>query len=441
MSEYQKEDPDYYIDTDVLLRCTSQREADKYVDDVLKIATPKETDAIARAFLQVSRSETRQPRSQGRGGGSSSPVYEMLMAADTFHDFGDINIPVPKLPKGISTEDLKKKKIFISKIAAMKRLEFDEQPIDNPLYGANILNRFDISQGRDFDKLFAKQQSQIHGILGNKRPRLLPLDIWTEVDPGTDTRFRRRTQVIKLHQVAQLIGITRRFFGSSINIVIDASGNQLTTMIVSVKYITKSFFKRFTTDPNTKYIASFLEPDEWTPATIDANIFDPADNALSLPVDDRPTGDIYPDGLPFQIRLEGVTTAGGRRVHALITEGQEKHTLSLTNKETTSRFSTNYIQRAIEDSFSEEQGRLESLFRQLSRETVLAIKRGGDWGQVEHCARYKKLFVTSDKMAALYAFYRNVNFMLVQYQENLNDELDMPEFYRYTFTLGLATSS
>jgi hypothetical protein len=60
---------------------------------------------------------------------------------------------------------------------------------------------------------------------------------------------------------------------------------------------------------------------------------------------------------------------------------------------------------------------------ELSPDTMLAIKRGGDWGQVEHCAKYNKLFVTSDKMAALYAFYRNVKFMLVQYQENLNDDL------------------
>jgi len=272
-----------------------------------------------------------------RGGATNDYVYDMLLVADTFHDFGTADITVPMLPHGIIIDDLRKEKVFIYKIAALKNLQFDKKKVENPLYGANILKRFDIENFENFDKCFAKQQSQINGILGNKRPRLLPLDIWTEVDPGTEGTIRRRTQVIKLHQIAQLIGTTRAFFGDTLDLVIDASGNQLTMIVVSIKYITKSLFKRFTTDPLstnlqeiTQSLKDFMHSQEnvaeWNPSVVDANIFDPADNTIALPVDHRPTGDIYKLGLPYQVRLNGITTTGGRRVHVVINEGDREHT-------------------------------------------------------------------------------------------------------------------
>jgi hypothetical protein len=49
------------------------------------------------------------------------------------------------------------------------------------------------------------------------------------------------------------------------------------------------------------------------------------------------------------------------------------------------------------------------------------MKRAGDWGQVEHCARYNKVFVTHDALAALYAFYRGVHFVLVRVVDDNKD--------------------
>ena len=53
------------------------------------------------------------------------------------------------------------------------------------------------------------------------------------------------------------------------------------------------------------------------------------------------------------------------------------------------------------------------------------MKRAGDWAQVEACKRKGLIFLTEDRLAALYAFYRKVPFVLIrihEYQE-LGDDM------------------
>lgn len=45
---------------------------------------------------------------------------------------------------------------------------------------------------------------------------------------------------------------------------------------------------------------------------------------------------------------------------------------------------------------------------------LLNLKRAYSWSQVESCKRKGRLFVTADRSAALYAFYRDVPFLLVK---------------------------
>lgn len=75
------------------------------------------------------------------------------------------------------------------------------------------------------------------------------------------------------------------------------------------------------------------------------------------------------------------------------------------------------------------------MLRAVDDATALALKRAGDWGQVEHCVRHGKVFVTADKMAALYAYYRRAKFVLVQTQDNREAVGFLPTFIRYTFTI------
>jgi hypothetical protein len=47
-----------------------------------------------------------------------------------------------------------------------------------------------------------------------------------------------------------------------------------------------------------------------------------------------------------------------------------------------------------------------------------AIKRAGDWGQIEHCKKKHLIFVTSDKATALYAAYRDVPVFFVKHDDH-----------------------
>lgn len=445
MSEIRTESDDFYEDTDVLLRCTSQREADNYIDTVLRIATTKEKEGIAKAFFQLSRAVLKEVRLRG-GSKGDKHVYDMLAVADTYHDFGTgAAIDIPFLPKEIQLTDIHNERQFVCKLSSLKHITFEER-ISNPLFGANILRKFDITC-KSLDDAFTKQQSFVNGILGNMHGNLvLPIDIWTEVDYKTNDTVRRRTQVIKLHQVAQLIGTMRRLFGKDLGVIIDSAGNSLTTMVVSLKYINNSLFRRFTTVPYAESVSDLSEKlkslideqehTEWNPAISDANLFDAADNAIPLPIDDRPTGDVYASHLPYQVSLKGITTAGGRRAHLEIKDRNAHYEFSVTNKETTSHFSTNYLKKIIDETLHENDSKLKDIVSKLSKDTLYALKRAGDWGQVEHCAKYNKMFVTSDKMAAMYAWFRKVRTVFVSYEENLNGEMEgLPDFYRYTFAL------
>ena len=62
-----------------------------------------------------------------------------------------------------------------------------------------------------------------------------------------------------------------------------------------------------------------------------------------------------------------------------------------------------------------------------------ALKRAGDWGQVEHCAKYDKVFVTSDKLAALYAYYRDVRFIYLYRDQS---KQPYPTLVRYVFVIA-----
>ena len=74
--------------------------------------------------------------------------------------------------------------------------------------------------------------------------------------------------------------------------------------------------------------------------------------------------------------------------------------------------------------------------RTFSEDLLVALKRAGDWGQVEHCRRYNKVFVTGDRLAAMYAWYRGIRFVYMQYQEHFEDELpNFTSFFRYSFVM------
>jgi hypothetical protein len=66
----------------------------------------------------------------------------------------------------------------------------------------------------------------------------------------------------------------------------------------------------------------------------------------------------------------------------------------------------------------------------------MALKRAGDWGQIMHAKKYKKIFVTIDKLAALFADYNGVPYILFGEKHYNNNRQDRPELLQASFTLG-----
>ena len=172
------------------------------------------------------------------------------------------------------------------------------------------------------------------------------------------------------------------------------------------------------------------------PHISDANLFDANEMpALGLAYDPRPTGPVLTDGL--QLELGGIVN---KDVSVTINGA----TVMVKPAETTAQLSIAGIEGFI-------RGRgtvtvppvvtqaphrsLLDLYKGLPDSDLYALKRAGDWGQVEHCARYGKLFVTADKLAALYAAYRHVGFIFVG-QHVMDPYNQMPGFVQHTFVLG-----
>lgn len=66
---------------------------------------------------------------------------------------------------------------------------------------------------------------------------------------------------------------------------------------------------------------------------------------------------------------------------------------------------------------------------------ALALKLAGDWGQIEHCKRTGRVFVTADKLAALYAAYRDVPLMYVNHHDRFKAGRADRTFLQYSFVM------
>lgn len=483
LRETPHEDPPwFYENQDFLLRCPNQAAADKYVDDILSIASRADMEKLVRAVYQISKKDIRsQPtptprprpvankrRGKRKTGGAALGIhdtndiniYNLLTAADTYHDFELVEDVV--MPEEYS--ELTNSRSFVKAMTTHPSLTFNGKKIANPLYKADlncpvdIVGEYDKNNGLTVDELFRMQQSKTHGRMGADS-LTVPVDIFTEVTPPRTDQQGKKQAILKLFQVAQTIGIMSKLYGSDTSWVIDANGNNLIIILIAFKYIRISFDHRFIIDPYVEYVSMLpaklqellkqlnIPEVTWEVKTTDANLFDAADNPLSLPNDSRPTGPVFRKECKYQIELKGIEITDRRYVNATITEENGTvHDLRLHNKDTVKMFSVNAIKNmpALRNPNSKTKVKpattdIEKEVRTFPEDLLMGIKRAGDWGQVEHCKRYSKTFVTGDRLAAMYAWYRGVRFVYVQYQEHLENDLPhFTRFFRYSFVMSRA---
>lgn len=66
---------------------------------------------------------------------------------------------------------------------------------------------------------------------------------------------------------------------------------------------------------------------------------------------------------------------------------------------------------------------------------ALALKLAGDWGQIEHCKQKGWVFVTADKLAALYAVYRDVPLLYLNHNDSFKVGKGGRSFLQYSFVM------
>ena len=461
--------PELYRNIDWLLQIDSQQDADILFDTILKYATPSSVESLVMAYFSVNstsirRSKVRDKAGQSGGGDKTHPeIYALLACADTTHDFADTAEEAKEivetlqclLPVGMEPEMMLNENRFIKFLARRKVLKFGECAVMNPLYRANmlgLLKQWNSTQPvYSMDSFIETQQHYAKSVLGSRGD--VSLDIFTVFNDET-----RRLEVLKLCEVIQLCQSIRNKFGERCVFLVDNASDQLVILITATEFLTNTFERRFKTDPPASIAEVKLrirhlrqemsKSDIWFTETVDANLFDATANASKLPLNPLPTGPIFSSTLNYQITLLGASLSANHGPHVKVEfrDGDETFVADLKNKECIKYFSSSSVAASIdmgEDAQKLKNSKnLATRLMSFSRPMKYALKRAGDWSQVEHCVRYNKIFVTADKLAALYAQFRGIQLIFLKRSENLANKYgvlpdpSLPKCVRYTFTLS-----
>lgn len=463
---------------DALIASSTEKLADEYFDRVWATMKKKQKDSVARAYFGISLSQVRRVRfseevdRRQRGGcvelGTLDPAFvEMLAAVDTFHDFDEghdvSDIVDGRLPVGFSVEELDREKFFLKKLASKRELVFGNRTIKNPAYRCNLLKRMEIRADMvDIDAIFrAEHASTTSTIVQNSSTTILPVDILTRYSRSSTAKY----EFFKLRQLATLMNAIQRKFRSvrgesgQIDMLVDGSLHPLLAIMIGVKHMWGTFRKKFCSDPPTdtytelsEKLRVLIEQEDAhstrrsiTVRMSDATIFDSANSmSIALDVDHRRTGHVFPpevsrmyDGC--SVVLNGIPRDGQKK--ALV--NLHGHEIAISSSEAKDHFSIAHINKIVTGT-RRRASTLDSILASdaFSRKSLLAIKLAGDWGQAENASTYGKVFVTSDKMAATYAYCRQVPFVFVSYDGRItvDDDAadDSNDFFRYTFALGFS---
>lgn len=488
MSEHSVFDayPEVYENIDFILKCTDNR-AYTIISGIFNAAPANVKERIIRAFCNIKTREVARSKPKPKSGGTLStndePIYNFFAFIDTCHDFAedmsDLNeiitileynddtIPLPiKFDRRLLTTPHERE--LVAWLVKTQHFAFSKtRVLANPLYkSADIMQQFDIKQKVEkkpditYEELYAKQQQYFRGKMGT-RARTIPIDVFSirKKDPEYENSY----QELKLEQVAELCCTMRDFYGEDCRFQVDRTDDYLLLLVTNLHHISKAMYSLFIVRAG-RAIASESDISEklkhaiirktasgelvdttWKVEMTDANFFDAALANTGISVDYSVTGAVYRHHMPYQIEINGIhPTTKVLRVKITDTGASTATEVDVTNKEATRVFSKNTIRLLASRASQQKKPAiattvtvpLQTTLSYLSPATLYAIKRAGDWGQVQHCARYGKIFVTSDKFAALYAHYCKVRYIFLRRTEYFDVTKTLPDFVRYTFVLA-----
>lgn len=338
-----------------------------------------------------------------------------------------------ELPEEITVAILRDACEFVRSMAKHETLRFGTEEVVNPCFGADIMETFVVPDGcLTMDSIYAAQQTHL---ADTSNDRTCSLEVFLPAERSGNT--------IRLKHVLQLCARMRDMLGHDPVFQIDSRDDHLVRLFFALKFVSEAFYDRYFLHRTTRRkSAGTVKRTNWKAFTTDANLFDAANNAYMLKCAPEPTGKIFRKECGYQVELRGITNAhhadiGERRVETTLTDvGGTPLRISLSNDETNMldtpivRLFTNF-HLADPDNFVVKNFR--DRFLTFSDTLKYALRRAGDWGQVEHAKRYGKVLFTSDILTALYAYYRNVRFVHLQRDDTHMYSTERGRFKRAEF--------
>jgi hypothetical protein len=431
----------------------------------------------------------------------NDPIYKLLAIVDSNHDFKGNTIKFFRdtlgysVPSELTANDLTSETNFINSISNLAHLTFDNKVIENPLYGFNI-NSYSLSERlkkypeSTFSELVNSQQKSL-AYHKNKDSQFKTLEIWAQIRPDKNTN--KKNLYYELRQLVYLCHFIKIWF-KSYEFHIDNS-HLVTQLIFLIKNVDNAFYEKFSNDPNVKdTLWNYLTDKQkttinWGMSIADTNIFDGGIfRQMDLdyihqtryvyggekPMDfDVGIYSLQPFNIEYYLGLDNYEDINNYRdtnlkVHIEIIENRVKvidtildlyqcnqlfsiDTLYILIDSTINR-NPDYIDIAFSakiNNINDKSPRfkkdilphIKKIYNSCSLESLYSLKRAADWGHIEHCRQYSKVFVTKDRLAALYSYYRRVPFIFIKSEDIRNDSsrsngiLDNPPFIQLSHIL------
>ena len=163
---------EFFREHEPLLNFKNVDDASIYFESIFGTCTPKEKQDMICAYFGINRrhlhkiSRPLKNKLRGGGGGDSTQcLFNVLAAADSYHDFKGVASGVVKelvssgSIKEINMTTLKNENELLMKLQGPEKLTTSNGiEFPNPFLNAKITEKKDISTAKNMDQLFAQQE-------------------------------------------------------------------------------------------------------------------------------------------------------------------------------------------------------------------------------------------------------------------------------------------
>jgi len=408
-----------------------------------------------------------------------------------------LDIEKYELPVGLTRHALENDLEILTFLSNTKLLTFGKLSYPNPFENIsfnifNLKERIEKNPNVTYEELVETQQRSLNTLGSYLDRKRIPLDIWCHISSVTVNNKRKEKEYYELRQLVYICKYIKEWFSNDQTLLFNVDNyNIALELILTAKYLDEAMYNIYSSDKDLKNELLMIinenktKPIEWIISTSDANIYDNSlhwlndidfDNKTGVlfgkdtnnieigPVDNIPKNKLIDETKINYIQKEQFKTL--LKIPVVIIENSlEKYNGIINSNQSKYLFSLDYIKlflkikgiktKTVEDNlidriddkikdYTEKQYFYNSVMpiavqfiTRFSEKTFYMLKRAGDWGQIEHCKRYNKIFVTKDKMAALYASYRQVPYI---YIKNKTVDYDYarqdPDFIQFSFILN-----